>query len=57
MEYKWEGQVVEGEICSTYKSSKGTRYFIELTKTPEETYDRGGHEWPVEGCIVLVDEV
>jgi len=56
MEYMWQGQVVKGKICSTYKSSKGTKHFVELTETPETTYDRNGHEWPVKGCVVLIDD-
>ena len=57
--FKYQGYTVKGSIESTYKSSKGRRYFVKLAgKIPEEIQctSRGGNLWPIEGSLVLVEE-
>lgn len=53
--FSWQGQEVEGKVVSIYKSSTKRSKFVQLSKEPENTYDRQGHVWPTVGSIVLVD--
>lgn len=56
--FKYQGYIVEGNVESTYISSKGRKYFVKLAgNIPEEIQctSRGGYLWPVEGSLVLVE--
>jgi hypothetical protein len=56
--FKWQGKTVTGKIASTYVSTAGKKYFVELTKRPHKDLvcNSRGHTWPVEGSIILAEE-